>query len=150
MALPCPVTANPPPAGDTTARPRALQALRITDPPVKVAAVRALFGSLSPMAAIDAGALAPDGPVSPGRPARPRLVAPSQVPQRSAFTPHGRAALLHAVAHIEFNAIKMAACIVWRHLGALLRHGETAPKSNIKRSHDVRYLRTKWIATDHA
>jgi uncharacterized ferritin-like protein (DUF455 family) len=117
MAPPCPVTAHPLPAGDSAARLRALQALRIDDPPAKVTAVRALFESLSLTAAIDGGALAPDEPVRPGRPPRPRLVAPSQVPQRSAFTPHGRAALLHAVAHIEFNAINLALDAAWRFAG---------------------------------
>jgi uncharacterized ferritin-like protein (DUF455 family) len=34
------------------------------------------------------------------------LVEPGQVPRRTPFTREGRAALLHAVAHIEFNAIK--------------------------------------------
>ncbi|MFY9512976.1 MAG: ferritin-like domain-containing protein, partial [Rubrivivax sp.] len=43
-----------------------------------------------------------------------QLVPPAQVPQRSPFTPEGRAALLHAVAHIEFNAINLALDAVWR------------------------------------
>ncbi|MEZ5739251.1 MAG: ferritin-like domain-containing protein [Burkholderiaceae bacterium] len=55
-----------------------------------------------------------DESVAPGRPARPALVAPRHVPGRSAFTPSGRAALLHAVAHIEFNAINLALDVVWR------------------------------------
>lgn len=45
---------------------------------------------------------------APGRPARPVLVAPSRVPQRSLATGAGRAALFHALAHIEFNAINLA------------------------------------------
>jgi uncharacterized ferritin-like protein (DUF455 family) len=39
------------------------------------------------------------------------------VPQRSPFTTEGRAALLHAVAHIEFNAINLALDAVWRFPG---------------------------------
>ena len=39
------------------------------------------------------------------------------VPRRSPFTPEGRAALLHAVAHIEFNAINLALDAVWRFAG---------------------------------
>lgn len=50
----------------------------------------------------------------PGRPPLPHLVEPRQVPTRSPFTPEGRAALLHAVAHIEFNAINLALDAVWR------------------------------------
>lgn len=53
-------------------------------------------------------------PALPGRPARPALVAPKDVPQRSIGTLAGRAALLHAVAHIEFNAINLALDAVWR------------------------------------
>jgi len=45
--------------------------------------------------------------IMPGRPARPLLVSATQVPSRSPFTLEGRAALLHAICHIEFNAIKL-------------------------------------------
>ncbi|WP_341675562.1 ferritin-like domain-containing protein [Niveibacterium sp. SC-1] len=45
---------------------------------------------------------------TPGRPERPALVAADAVPRRSPFTPEGHAALLHAIAHIEFNAINLA------------------------------------------
>lgn len=47
-------------------------------------------------------------PATYGRPAQPRLVHPAQVPRRGVGTPHGRAATLHAIAHIEFNAIHLA------------------------------------------
>ncbi|HSD36498.1 MAG TPA: ferritin-like domain-containing protein [Rhodocyclaceae bacterium] len=50
----------------------------------------------------------------PGRPLRPELAPPDQVPRRSPYTPHGRAALVHAVAHIEFNAINLALDCVLR------------------------------------
>ncbi len=53
----------------------------------------------------------------PGRPARPRLVPPGSVPQRSPFTAQGLAALLHAIAHIEFNAINLALDAAWRFAG---------------------------------
>ena len=43
-----------------------------------------------------------------GRPERPELVPPAQLPARGAHTPEGRAALIHAIAHIEFNAINLA------------------------------------------
>ena len=45
---------------------------------------------------------------APGRPARPELIHPASVPRRGLGKPEGRAALLHAVAHIEFNAINLA------------------------------------------
>ena len=50
----------------------------------------------------------------PGRPSRPQLVAAKSVPSRSPFTLEGRAALLHAICHIEFNAINLALDAVWR------------------------------------
>lgn len=53
----------------------------------------------------------------PGRPQRPRLVMPKQVAQRSPFTLEGRAALIHAICHIEFNAINLALDAVWRFAG---------------------------------
>lgn len=43
-----------------------------------------------------------------GRPAKPELVAPKEVPFRKPSTPEGRARLLHAIVHIEFSAINLA------------------------------------------
>ncbi|HRQ64755.1 MAG TPA: ferritin-like domain-containing protein [Xanthomonadaceae bacterium] len=45
---------------------------------------------------------------APGRPDRPRLVEPRHLPQRSLGSREGRAAFIHAIAHIEFNAIDLA------------------------------------------
>ena len=56
-------------------------------------------------------------PALPGRPAWPLLVPATQVARRSPFTLEGRAALLHAIAHIEFNAINLALDAVWRFAG---------------------------------
>jgi uncharacterized ferritin-like protein (DUF455 family) len=50
----------------------------------------------------------------PGRPARPELVPHTELKQRSMRTPQGRAALIHALAHIELNAIDLAADAAWR------------------------------------
>lgn len=44
----------------------------------------------------------------PGRPSKPALVNPRDVPRRAMNTTEGRIALAHAVAHIEFNAINLA------------------------------------------
>lgn len=44
----------------------------------------------------------------PGHPDRPELIPPQQVPRRRIDTMLGRAALVHALAHIEFNAINLA------------------------------------------
>ncbi|HEX4508490.1 MAG TPA: DUF455 family protein, partial [Burkholderiaceae bacterium] len=53
----------------------------------------------------------------PGRPVRPVLVAHAQLARRSVNTLEGRAALLHALAHIEFNAINLALDAAWRYAG---------------------------------
>lgn len=50
----------------------------------------------------------------PGRPAKPALVSPLSVEKRSMRTIEGRAALIHALAHIEFNAINLALDAVCR------------------------------------
>lgn len=50
----------------------------------------------------------------PGRPPNPQLVAPNQLRQRKLNSDAGRAALVHAVAHIEFNAINLAWDAVYR------------------------------------
>jgi uncharacterized ferritin-like protein (DUF455 family) len=53
----------------------------------------------------------------PGRPQTPALVPPNQLVQRKLNTLEGRAALIHAVAHIEFNAINLAWDAVYRFSG---------------------------------
>jgi uncharacterized ferritin-like protein (DUF455 family) len=97
-------------------RQRALEVLSLCDPTEKAAAARALFEQL------DVARIDPDEAIAvpaqlPGRPERPRLVPPKAVAMRSAFTPEGRAALLHAIAHIEFNAINLALDAAFRFAG---------------------------------
>ncbi len=53
----------------------------------------------------------------PGRPERPRLVPPRELPKRGFGTDEGRAAFIHAIAHIEFNAIDLAWDAVYRFRG---------------------------------
>jgi len=56
------------------------------------------------------------GPIrdQPGRPERLELVAPRQLVARKLTSRDGRAAMIHAVAHIEFNAINLALDAVQR------------------------------------
>ena len=64
---------------------------------------------------LNASAAAAPAPIgAPGRPPRPLLVAPRRLPQRGLGSATGRAALIHAVAHIEFNAINLAWDAVYR------------------------------------
>ena len=99
-------------------RPQALALLRLADPTQKAAQTRALW--LAEQAApqpLDSAETLSEPPDLPGRPALPRLVPADQVPRRSPFTLAGRAALLHAICHIEFNAINLALDAIWRFAG---------------------------------
>lgn len=93
-------------------RQRALEVLCIADPGAKATAARALHDNHD--RSLDTERELPEPADLPGRPARPRLVPPQQLPRRSPFDREGRAALLHAIAHIEFNAINLALDAVWR------------------------------------
>ncbi len=53
----------------------------------------------------------------PGQPERPQLVSPLKVKKRAMNTAEGRAILIHALAHIEFNAINLALDAIWRFTG---------------------------------
>lgn len=99
-----------------TLRSRALEVLLLADPGEKAVQARALFDAM-PALPLDAGAHLEEPPGLPGRPQRPLLVPAKEVPTRSPFTPAGRAALLHSIAHIEFNAINLALDVTWRFAG---------------------------------
>ena len=108
-------------------RAAALRLLLACDPLAKVQGTRALWAQTQTPGSV---LIQPDTPADelwglyapahdsshklPGRPARPALIDPGQVPTRSPFTPEGRAALIHAICHIEFNAINLALDAVWR------------------------------------
>lgn len=94
-------------------RSQALKALLVQDPVGKLAAVRAIAHGL-PVGA-DEHLDEPAG--VPGRPQGLCFVSPQQVPKRSVRTVQGRAALLHSLAHIEFNAINLALDVLWRYPG---------------------------------
>lgn len=93
----------------------ALTALCLCDPDEKVQAVQTLWGGRDAHALSTREPVRPEATVAlPGRPFLPRLIPAQQVPSRTPFTPKGLAALLHAVCHIEFNAINLALDAVWR------------------------------------
>ena len=105
----------------------ALDVLLEPDPGRKAEQARALFDALPASDAPHAAPLlseqeraevielsAAQAQAMPGRPAHPRLVPAKDVPSRSPFTLEGRAALLHAICHIEFNAINLALDAAWR------------------------------------
>jgi len=95
---------------------RALEILAAPDPAAKVALSRRLGADWR------AGAVPPPGqppvPDRPARPARPALVPPQALPKRKTGAGVARrAALLHAIAHIELNAIDLAWDLVARFAG---------------------------------
>lgn len=94
-----------------TTRQQVLAVLALRDPADKCTACLGLHDD------VDDRAFVAD-PTStaqiPGRPERPRLVPPQQVRQRAVTSVAGRAALIHALAHIELNAVNLALDIVWR------------------------------------
>ena len=84
-------------------------------PALKLSATQALFDEYaanaplrreSSVAAVKVGV--------PGRPDKPELISPRMVKQRKLTTPEGRATLVHAIAHIEFNAINLALDAIYR------------------------------------
>ncbi|MRW89570.1 DUF455 family protein [Duganella sp. FT80W] len=104
-------------------RARALQCLTETDPAAKVAAVYAMAdaSALGACAPDPQAELAADAAI-PGRPAQPELVSPRLLGRRGMNTAEGRAMLIHALAHIEFNAINLALDAVWRFPGMPLAY----------------------------
>lgn len=92
----------------------ALQALRTCGIEERLQLTRALVER--PLDCATDASLSDPGDV-PGRPERPTLVPPGAVAPRAVGTTAGRAALLHALAHIEFNAIGLALDHIWRFAG---------------------------------
>lgn len=96
----------------------ARECLEATSPALKLALTRQHAGHLLASESLCDGTIAAAvALVEPGRPSRPRLVDPRQLPRRGPGSREGRAALLHAVAHIEFNAINLAWDAVHRFRG---------------------------------
>ena len=94
-------------------RTLALQALCEPDLERKLALAQALQAQAATLS-IATEVMLPAPAALPGRPERPALISPAQVPQRSVHSVEGRAALIHAICHIEFNAINLALDAVWR------------------------------------
>ena len=96
-------------------REHALQCLLETDPFAKTEAIAALANAfIAGDWTVDAGAALQVSGTIPGRPAHPALVAPRLVGRRSMISVEGRAMLVHALAHIEFNAVNLALDALWR------------------------------------
>jgi len=93
------------------------EALRARDVEGKLASVHSLFDAWREGTLTPGEASAPLPPERVGRPLRPLLVHPRALPRRGVGKASGRARLMHAVAHIEFNAINLALDAVHRFRG---------------------------------
>lgn len=114
----CLVSSNPVPSHVTELRTGALRWLCEADVQAKVAGVEALALAWRDRSlTLECERLLVAGLTIPGRPARPQLVPPREVKHRSMASVEGRAAMIHALAHIEFNAINLALDAIWRFPG---------------------------------
>lgn len=89
-------------------------ALYETDPTIKCQKVDALYADLiannmAPFPADDLTEILPSG-----RPEKPVLINPQDVPRRGLGTKEGVLALIHAICHIEFNAINLGLDAAYR------------------------------------
>ncbi len=92
---------------------RVVGVLGTSDAVSKAGAARAVASDWRAGVIPDIGATAPRD--RPKRPAKPELMRPREMPKRGkAQSEGGRIALLHALAHIELNAIDLAADILVR------------------------------------
>ncbi len=100
-------------------RVSALNWLAVRNPQQKVDGVTRLQQAfLANQIALDVSAILTEDSIGnkpiPGRPVKPDLVSPKNVKKRAMHTVEGRAALIHALTHIEFNAINLALDAIWR------------------------------------
>ena len=84
-------------------------------------------------------------PDRPGRPERPALVPPGKVRKRSLHSERGRIALLHAIAHIELNAMDLA----WDVIGRFADHRSGAQGRPMPRSFYDGWVRVAYEEAKH-
>lgn len=94
-------------------RHHALEVLLLSNPQEKAQAAMAMLTQAHRYAIAPQALLHCHAPL-PGHPEQPVLRPHTQVARRSPATLQGRAVLMHAIAHIEFNAINLALDAIWR------------------------------------
>lgn len=113
--LPPPKAPSPQAApGFGSLRECALQLLRVDSTQDKA---RQVLAADSDSLALNPNETLPEPSLLPGRPDRPLLVHPSQLKTRAVGTREGRGGLIHALTHIEANAINLALDMMWRFSG---------------------------------
>lgn len=95
-------------------RQTCLDLLCLADPNDKAMQVQAWGAQLW---AVDVERALPEPAGIPGRPLRPVLMAHTDIKPARLTTPEGHAGLLHAVCHIEKNAVDLALDVIWRFAG---------------------------------
>jgi uncharacterized ferritin-like protein (DUF455 family) len=98
-----------------TVQERSLQCLQETSPDEKMDCVNALWRDFQEELLEMRWPENLEGITEAGHPEVPLLVSPREVPRRRLGSVEGRAAMLHAIAHIEFNAINLALDAVCRY-----------------------------------
>jgi uncharacterized ferritin-like protein (DUF455 family) len=138
-------------SGAACARSAALNVLLMREPQAKADAARALHERVVMRDAVclPAADVAEPGGL-PGRPARPPLVEPRLLQRRSMRSEAGRAVLLHALAHIEFNAINLALDAVWRFSGMPEAFYEDWLKVAAEEAHHFSLLAARLAQFGHA
>ena len=137
------------PAVDIFALSEAVLAAATID--TKLALSDAAAQAISAAAAFATGNDEPPRAIAqPGRPVRPHLVEPRLLPQRGLGSDEGRAALVHAVAHIEFNAIDLAWDAVFRFRGMPLEYYRDWAGVAADETRHFRMLQTRLAELGHA
>lgn len=97
-------------------RQAALEILVLTDAQIKVSRLFGLFEDYQQqLVGLNLSVtFNPQDLELPGRPEKPELIPPLQVPKRKMDSVEGRVSLMHALAHIEFNAMNLALDAIWR------------------------------------
>lgn len=95
-------------------RQRALEVLCLCDPIEKALAAMHMHTQATQWDIAEQAPLLDAGTALPGCPERPVLLRHTEMARRSPGTPHGRVILMHAIAHIECNAINLALDAIWR------------------------------------
>lgn len=90
------------------------QCITECDPSLKVKSTQKLYYDWAKNPELPSFSRPVEKIVTPGRPRKPELVKPGDVPKRSFKSLAGRLRLVHAIAHIEFNAINLALDAVYR------------------------------------